>query len=101
MKKYIVLFVFLFGINVGFAQPGDDGPPGPGDTCPCCDELLANPQDGPTPEEEADYIACTNACTAGESPCAPIDSSILLLLVLGTSLGVYKVYKNKKRQFEN
>ncbi|MDR6966797.1 hypothetical protein J2X31_000795 [Flavobacterium arsenatis] len=96
MKKYIVLFVFLFGINVGFAQPG-----GPGDTCPCCDELLANPQDGPTPSEEADYYACTNACTAGESPCAPIDSGILLLLAFGTLLGVYKVYKNKKRQFEN
>ncbi|MFY0482316.1 PID-CTERM protein-sorting domain-containing protein [Flavobacterium sp. PLA-1-15] len=96
MKKYIVLFVCLFGLNVGFAQPG-----GPPNACPCCDELLANPEEGPTPSEEADYTACINACNAGESPCAPIDSGILLLLALGTSLGVYKVYKNKKRQLEN
>jgi len=94
MKKYIVLFVFLFGINVGFAQPG-----GPPTTCPCCDEF--GDIDGPNPGQEQEYIDCTNACNAGESPCAPIDSSILLLLVLGTSLGVYKVYKTKKRQFEN
>jgi len=95
MKKYIVLFVFLFGLNViGYAQP-----PGPGDTCPCCDEMAD--ENGPLPGMEDEYLECTNACTAGESPCAPIDSSILLLLVLGTSLGVYKVYKNKKRQFEN
>ena len=98
MKKYIVLFVCLFGLNVGFAQPG--GPPVIDDTCPCCDDLLANPSDGPTPSEEADYYACTNACAAGESPCAPIDAGILLLLALGTSLGVYKVYKNKKRQLD-
>ena len=90
MKKYIVLFVCLFGLNVGFAQPG--GPPGPGDTCPCCDELAD--ENGPQPG----YQECVDACNAGESPCAPIDSGILILLSLGLSLGVYK---NKKRQFEN
>lgn len=95
MKKYIVLLVCLFSLNIGFAQ----GPPGPGTTCPCCDEMAD--ENGPLPGMEDEYIECTNACTAGESPCAPIDSGILLLLSLGLSLGVYKVYKNKKRQFEN
>lgn len=94
MKKYIVLFVCLFGLSVGFAQPGV-----PGDTCPCCDEMAD--ENGPLPGMEAEYAACTSACNAGESPCAPIDSGILILLSLGLSLGVYKVYKNKKRQFEN
>lgn len=94
MKKYIVLFVCLFGLNVGFSQPG-----GPPNACPCCDEF--GNEDGPNDGEEQEYTDCINACNAGESPCAPIDSGILLLLALGTSLGVYKVYKNKKRQLEN
>ncbi|RZK10359.1 MAG: hypothetical protein EOO46_10995 [Flavobacterium sp.] len=95
MKKYIVLLVCLFGLNVSFAQ----GPPGPGETCPCCDEF--KDENGVIPGKEAEALECDNACAAGESPCAPIDSGILLLLALGTSLGVYKVYKNKKRQLEN
>jgi len=97
MKKYILLSFLLFTINLSFAQ----GPPGPGDTCPCCEELIDVNTGLPFPGSEADYATCTSECTAGNNPCVPIDSGLLILLALGTSFGIFKVYKNKKSQFEN
>jgi|GEM_PF-5734835 len=96
MKRYLILLAFLFSINLSFAQPN------PGNTCPCCEENFIDPNTSePYPGQEDEYLDCTNDCTAGNNPCVPIDSGILILLALGTSFGIFKVYKNKKRQFEN
>lgn len=96
MKKYFILFIFLFNINAAFADP-----PAPEDPCPCCEELIDEDTGLPIPGQEVAYADCNNACLAGENPCAPIDSNILILFILGASLGIFKVYQNKKRQSEN
>lgn len=99
MKKYLILFVFFFNLNLGFAQSlPEPTPPG---ACPCCDDFIDENTGSPFPGSETDYANCESECTAGNNPCVPIDSAILVLVVLGASLGIFKVYQNKKRQFEN
>lgn len=109
MNKYIILlFIALFSINTAISQgppppPSGDTGPGGGSTgfCPCCEEEFIDPESGiPFEGQEGAYDACKDACKAGENPCAvPIDSSLLLLLIAGASLGIYFVSKNK-RQFK-
>jgi len=99
MKRFIILFIIMFNVNLGFSQPTTT-------VCPCCEHLIDDDTGEPKDGMEQAYLdcdtACNNAINAGEDPCpASIDSGILILILLGTSFGIYKVYKNKKRQFEN
>lgn len=97
MKNYFLLFVLLFSINLSFGQnPGGSDP-----FCPCCEDMIDENTGLPNPGLEADYIACTNECNAGNNPCVPIDTALFVLIILGASLGLYKVHQNKKRQLEN
>ena len=94
MRNYLILLVIVFFSSTAvLAQPGGPGgPPVTTEPCECCEEMEPD-----SPE----YYECANACMANEKPCTPIDSSILILVLLGASLGIYKVYKNKKRQIVN
>ena len=98
MKRYIILFaVLLFSATSVWSQPP------PEDDCPCCEDIPLDPDNplDPNSEYQLCKTACQNAINAGEEPCpAPVDSGILILFVLGTSFGIFKVYQNKKRQFE-
>lgn len=98
MKRYFILFILLFSINLSFSQ---GGPPVGQHPCPCCEDFIDEDTGEPFEGSEGDYAACDAACTPGNSPCLPIDSGILILIALGASLGILKVYQNKKRQFEN
>ena len=89
------------------------GIPGPGDGddlgfCECC-ELTFIPEGAsePLPGDLAAYNACKSHCGPGNpkppecSVLAPIDSSLIVLLIAGALLGIYFVSKkNKKRQLE-
>lgn len=100
MKKYIlILFVILFSITAVLAGPLPPAPGGPGGEgfCPCCEENFSDANGQPLPG----YDECVSACEAGDNPCndMPIDdnSPLILLLVAGASLGIYFIYKNKKK----
>ncbi len=103
MKKYIlVLFLFL---NVSLAFADDGEPPIPGEEDCCIDlEPIPDPDTGDIdPDDQAAYDECLDALAEDPTYCdaVPIDSTILILFALGISLGGFKVYQNKKRQFEN
>lgn len=94
MKKYIlILVVTLFSTTSVLA---DGGPPPP-EECACCRDDFTD-ENGTLPG----YDACVTACEAGQNPCSniPIDdqSSLMLLIVAGASLGIYFIFKNKKRK---
>lgn len=97
MKKYILILFFLSNVNLGFSQC--EGAPPPPSECDCdgCCELLG--QDPDTCEWTVITPAYTD-CAELTCPPVPIDSNILILLAFGVSLGIFKLYENKKRQFE-
>ncbi len=85
-KFFLILFLSLCYVSPASAQGGPPAPP-----CSCCTDL--EPTD-PTQPSQA-YTDCINDCLAGNEPCLPIDSSIVILLLAGASLGFIIV--NKKR----
>ena len=88
MKKFfLLLLLILFYTNATVAQGGPPTPP-----CDCCTDL--EPTD-PTQEPSPAYTDCVNECLAGEDPCVPINSSIIVLLLAGISLGAFHVNKKK------
>lgn len=104
MKNYIlILFVILFSITAVLAGPLPPAPGGPGGEgfCPCCEDLIDINTGAPFPGKEAEYGDCSSSCETGGNPCndMPIDdqSPLILLLVAGASLGIYFIYKNKKK----
>lgn len=96
MKKYLLVLIVFLNVNLGFSQCLPPAPP-PDTDCPDCEYLIT----WDTVECEysyTDYDACA-ALTCPEA--VPVDSSLLSLIILGISLGIYKIHQNKKRQFEN
>ena len=98
MKKYIILLFLVFSCNIGFSQCEGTPPPPPECDCENCCHLLGLDADCEYTVKTPEYETCADAnnCTT-----VPIDSAILILILLGVSFGIYKVNLNKKRQLEN
>lgn len=98
MKKVFFIIVLLFSFSWGFAQPGGE------DFCECCEEMIDEDTGLPYIGQESEYAICSSKCDAyynsgGPNPCGsiPIDSNIILLLILGIGVGSYKIYTIRKR----